>query len=54
MKTKIKNLCPDCQAELVRYGRADWRCPKDGENKMLVLVLMAQADQNGGINERQN
>ncbi len=28
---------------LRRFGRADWRCPKCGENVMLLLVLAADA-----------
>ena len=28
---------------LKRFGRADWRCPKCGENVMLLLVYAYQA-----------
>lgn len=28
---------------LKRHGRADWRCPKCGENVMLLLVFAHEA-----------
>jgi hypothetical protein len=42
--TKIVK-CPECSAPLKRYGRADIRCTMDGQNKMLLLTLVYQAEQ---------
>ena len=39
---KCDILCHDFK-NLVRHGRADWRCPKCGENVMLLLVYATQA-----------
>lgn len=39
------NECtPQCDYDnAVRFGRADWRCPKCGRQLMLELVLMHEA-----------
>jgi ribosomal protein L37AE/L43A len=45
-KTKKKFDCKNLQHDfkhLKRYGRADWRCPKCGENVMLLLVYAYEA-----------
>ena len=41
MKKKCKNFNHDFK-NLKRYGRADWRCPRCGENVILLLVLAQQ------------
>ena len=40
----MKKPCKQCDFEnAIRFGRADWRCPKCGRNLMLEIVLMSQA-----------
>lgn len=41
-KKSCENLDHDFK-HLKRYGRADWRCPKCGDNVMLLIVLAQQA-----------
>lgn len=41
-----KKLCKNLQHDfknLKRFGRADWRCPKCGDNVMLLLLYMYEA-----------
>ena len=42
-KFDCKNLQHDFK-HLKRFGRADWRCLKCGENVMLLLVFASQVD----------